>query len=291
MTTADTIKLRLFRFDPTRDETPAYEEHLIPRTPRMRVLDALNHVYEKSDVDLGYRWYCGTKKCGECALTVNGRPMLSCWEPAVDEMTCEPLTNFPVIRDLVVDTAPYEQVIMKLKPLMTRHTPPVFPEKIGHAEMDLTNRLSKCIECNVCTAVIPVKTISTEGIDWDGYAGTAALVRFARFALDPRDETDRKTLAETGGLGELPLLPVLNDICPQGIDIVNDALIPARQKLLGADDDSDTIQPMSTAFVMGEKWSAFVKLTDSHKRTLCATGALDPITIAGIKESYQLKDM
>ena len=151
----------------------------------------------------------------------------------VDEMTCEPLTNFPVIRDLVVDTAPYEQVIMKLKPLMTRHTPPVFPEKIGHAEMDLTNRLSKCIECNVCTAVIPVKTISTEGIDWDGYAGTAALVRFARFALDPRDETDRKTLAETGGLGELPLLPVLNDICPQGIDIVNDALIPARQKLLG----------------------------------------------------------
>ena len=110
----DKITLKLFRFDPTRDAYPYYEHHSVPFKPHMRVLDVLNHLYEQSDVEIGYRWYCGTKKCGECAMMVNGRPLLSCWEPALEQMTCEPLANFPVIRDLVVDTAPYEQVILRL---------------------------------------------------------------------------------------------------------------------------------------------------------------------------------
>ena len=290
MSSSDEIRLRLFRFDPTRDETPYYEEHSIPRKPRMRVLDVLNHVYESSDVDIGYRWYCGTKKCGECAMMVNGEAMLSCWEPAVAEMTCEPLANFPVIRDLVVDTAPYEQVIMSLKPLMTRRTPPVFPEKISHCEMQSAHRLSKCIECNVCTAAAPVKAVGPDRVDWSQYAGAAALVRFARFVLDPRDETERKSLAKKAGLAEFPLLPGLKNICPQGIDIVNDALIPSRQKLLGTAEDGAPVDPSSVAFIMSGTWSGFVNLTDTHKQSMCTAGTLQSLTIPGIGESYRLVD-
>ena len=89
MPAPDDVKLRLFRFDPSTDEVPYFETHTVPRTPDMRVLDALDHVYQDSDSSVGYRWFCGTKKCGECAITVNGQPMLACWEPAVEEMTCE----------------------------------------------------------------------------------------------------------------------------------------------------------------------------------------------------------
>ena len=287
MTTGDEIKLRLFRFDPTRDELPYYEEHNVARQPHMRVLDALNQVYQENDVEVAYRWYCGTKKCGECAIMVNGKPLLSCWEPAVAEMTCEPLANFPVIRDLVVDTAAYEKIIVGLKPLMSRKTTPVFPEKISHREMRRTRRLSKCIECNVCTAAVPVKNLGTNGVDWSQYAGTAALVRFARFVLDPRDETPRKELAEQAGLREFPLLPGLKHICPQGIDIIDDALLPALEKLF--DENSKALSPAqsSITFVMGATWNAFVNPTNTHKQALCASGVLAPITLPGIEESYR----
>ena len=111
------ITVRVFRYDPERDDAPRYEVHRLPRRPHMRVLDALNHVYEEAPDSLAHRWYCGTKKCGECALSVNGAPQLGCWEPALDDMVCEPLTNFPIVRDLVVDTAPYERLIMELQAL------------------------------------------------------------------------------------------------------------------------------------------------------------------------------
>lgn len=289
MSATDDVKLRLFRFDPSRDEAPYYEVHSVPRRPHMRVLDVLNQVYEEGDDSLAHRWYCGTKKCGECAVTVNGQPLLSCWEPAADEMTCEPLANFPVIRDLVVDTAPYEQVIMGLEPFMTRSTRPDFPEKVSHAAMKPAHHLSKCIECNVCTAAVPVRGLGPEGIDWAGYAGPAALVRFARFVLDPRDETDRTEIAARAGLADFPLYPVLAGLCPQGIDILEDALLPARRKLLGLDGGSEeTPEPTTAPFVMAPGWSGFVRLTERGKEALCETGTLEPTTIPGIAEAFRL---
>src|SRR5262245_27776630 len=102
MAEQQTFSLRLFRYDPSTDEIPHYEQYRIPYREHMRVLDALNYVYEELGGGFAYRWYCGTKKCGECAVTVNGKPMLGCWEPAIGEITCEPLTNFPIVRDLVV---------------------------------------------------------------------------------------------------------------------------------------------------------------------------------------------
>ena len=69
----------------------------------MRVLDALNWIAENEATDLAYRWFCGSKMCGSCALRMNGREVLACWEAVEPAMTIEPLRNLPVIRDLVVD--------------------------------------------------------------------------------------------------------------------------------------------------------------------------------------------
>ena len=288
MTMPDELSLRLFRFEPGVDEAPRYHVHKVPYSEHMRVLDALNYVYEELESGLAYRWYCGTKKCGECAITVNGKPMLACWEPATAEMTCEPLANFPIIRDLVVDTAPYEQLIMGLAPLLIRSRNPAFPERIGHARMAQAHRLSKCLECNVCTAAVPVKAVGGEGIDWDGYSGPAALVRFARFALDPRDETERKSLAAKAGLEAFPLYVALEGICPQGIDIVEDALLPARRELLGLDGAGKDTTAAGTVFIAAKQWSAFVRLADAYKRELEEGGHIRRETIPGIAEAYRL---
>ena len=210
------ITVRVFRYDPERDDAPRYEVHRVPRRPHMRVLDALNHVYEEASDSLAHRWYCGTKKCGECALSVNGAPQLGCWEPALDDMVCEPLTNFPIIRDLVVDTAPYERLIMELRPYLSRRRSPAFPERLPHAEMAASHRLSKCIECNVCTAAVAVKEIDAAGVNWLGWSGPAALVRFSRFALDPPRRDRARDPRATGGARGVPGLPLARGHLPAG---------------------------------------------------------------------------
>ena len=282
------ITVRVFRYDPERDDAPRYEVHRMPRRPHLRVLDVLNHVYEEAPDSLAHRWYCGTKKCGECALSVNGAPQLGCWEPALDDMVCEPLTNFPIIRDLVVDTAPYERLVMELRPYLSRRRRPAFPERLPHAEMAAAHRLSKCIECNVCTAAVAVKDIDAGGVNWWGWSGPAALVRFARFALDPRDETERKLLAQRAGLAEFPHFPALEGICPQGIDIAADALVPARRALFGEASPPPAAPAMRRAFVVARGFSAFLNLDDALHQELEGAGTLVPLSIPGIRFAYRL---
>jgi succinate dehydrogenase/fumarate reductase iron-sulfur protein len=280
--------LRIFRYDPGSDEAPRYESYAVPYKKHMRILDALNYVYDELGDGLAYRWYCGIKKCGECSLTVNGKPVLPCWEPAVDDMTCEPLTNFPIVRDLVVDRSEYERIILDLVPFVRRSRNPRFPEKISHDKMEPSYRLSKCIECDVCSAAVPVKRISAQGIDWAGYSGPTALVKFAMFAFDPRDEMDRTGLAAQSGLRDFPLYPVLAEICPQGIDILQDTLVPLKRKFFHLEETDHCPVQSAAVFVKGPDWSAFVRLTDEQKKGLIEEGTLKAEPLPGIDEAYSL---
>ncbi len=113
-------------------------------------------------------------------------------------------------------------------------------------------------------------------------------MKFARFALDPRDETDRRDLATRSGLGQFPLFTALEDVCPQGINIVQEALVPARRKLLGIDEATIDRTSMTTAFVMARRWSAFLKLADDQKSKLQEAGVIKSETIPGLAETYRL---
>lgn len=286
--TSGELRVRLFRYDPERDEAPRYEVHRVPRRPHMRVLDALNHVYDEGGDSLAHRWYCGIKKCGECALSVNGVPRLGCWEAACDGMVCEPLTNFPIVRDLVVDTAPGEREVMALRPHLTRRRPAAFPEKLPHSAMAAAHRLSKCIECHVCSAAVAAPGLGAAGVEWRDAAPPAALVRFARFVLDPRDETDRRALATRSGLVGFPRYPALADVCPQGLDVDADALAPARRALFGEGGPPPDPPAMRRAFVIGPRWSAFVNLSDALRERLAAAGRLTPLSIEDIAFAWRL---
>jgi len=52
----------------------------VPYRKRMRVLDALTWIAENEAPDLAFRWFCGSKMCGTCAVRMNGREVLACWE-------------------------------------------------------------------------------------------------------------------------------------------------------------------------------------------------------------------
>src|SRR6185437_14256952 len=114
----------------------AYHDFDVPYQKWMRVLDALNWIAENRATDLAYRWFCGSKMCGTCAVRMNGREVLACWEAVEPAMTIEPLRNLPVVRDLVVDRGPYEARVASLEPWLERDAPySGFPEPLTHREM------------------------------------------------------------------------------------------------------------------------------------------------------------
>jgi fumarate reductase (CoM/CoB) subunit B len=187
MTIQHTIHLRMARYDPEKDAKPYYEDFDIPVVTDMRVLDALEYVYTTMAHTFSFRWYCGTKRCGQCAVMVNGRPQLACWEPVQSEMTVEPLRAFPVIRDLVVDFSEDEARLTSLRPVLERRDPyPGFPEPVGHDEMRAHYRLMDCIDCRICVAACSVMGQAGS----ENFSGPYALVQLAKVATHAQNGAD-----------------------------------------------------------------------------------------------------
>ena len=65
------VRVRLRRYE--RDRNGELQELEVPYQKGMRVLDALNWIAENALPDLAYRWYCGSKMCGTCALRMKWR--------------------------------------------------------------------------------------------------------------------------------------------------------------------------------------------------------------------------
>src|SRR5436189_4277213 len=103
----ETIKLVVTRFDPERDGEPTQHTYEVPFQDDLVVLDALNWIKAHADGSVSYRWSCRMGICGSCGMNVNGQPKLGCSAFLRDYLpgpiVVEPLSNFPVIRDLVID--------------------------------------------------------------------------------------------------------------------------------------------------------------------------------------------
>ena len=227
----DTVRVRIYRFDPEVDQAPRYDAFEVPRSPWMRVLDVLDYVHETLAVDIAYRWLCSVKRCGSCAVTVNGSPALACWEPAQDEMTIEPLRGLPVIRDLVTSREPFDEGLARIDPLLDRRAEyPGFPEPLSHAVMARSSSLRDCIQCLACHAACPV--VAEPG---SGFGGPALLVALAELALDPRDGGDRTRAAhEHLGVFKCVSCYECERVCPMEIPVVGDAIEPLKRKVYGA---------------------------------------------------------
>lgn len=228
MAEGDTVVLRIRRSEPDAAPASRIVEYRVPYRKWMRVLDALNWVAENAATDLAFRWYCGSKMCGSCAVRMNGREVLACWEAAEPVMVLEPLRNVPVLRDLVVDRAPFDQKIEALAPWIERPQPyPGFPEPLTHKEMKHASKTLDCIACMCCYSACPVVGLG----DVTDFAGPAPLVQLAQTALDPRNDPAkvRAALATTGIFNCVSCYKC-EEVCPAGIPIVSMAIEPLKAK-------------------------------------------------------------
>ena len=205
-----------------------YDTFDVPYRKWMRVLDALNWIAESAATDLAYRWICGSKMCGTCAVRMNGREVLACWEAVEPDMTIEPLRNLPVIRDLVVDRTPFESKVARLEPWLERPNAYAgFPEPLSHRQMKDASKALDCIGCMCCYSACPVIGLG----DLTDFVGPAPLVQLGQTALDPRNSPAKvaRSLALTGIFNCVSCYKC-EEVCPAAIPIVSRVIEPLKAK-------------------------------------------------------------
>jgi succinate dehydrogenase/fumarate reductase iron-sulfur protein len=225
LTEGEPVAIRILR---SEAGAAAYADFKVPYQKSMRVLDALNWIAENAAPDLAYRWYCGSKMCGSCAVRMNGREVLACWEAVEPTMVIEPLRNLPVVRDLVVDRNPFDRKVAAFEPWIERSSSyPGFPEPLTHKDMKYASKALDCIGCMACYSACPVIGLG----DLTDFAGPAPLVQLGQTALDPRNSSVKvaRALATTGIFNCVSCYKC-EEVCPAAIPIVSRVIEPLKAK-------------------------------------------------------------
>jgi succinate dehydrogenase iron-sulfur subunit len=218
----ETITLEVTRYSPEHDRAPSFQSYQVPLRKDWVVLDALNHIKDKLDSSLAYRWSCRMGICGSCGMMVNGEPKLTCAtfleEYAPGPVRVEPLRYFPVVRDLVVEISDFMNKLQQAKPWMIRKEEKPLAE--GEylqtpQQMDRYKQFSMCINCLLCYAACPVY-----GLD-PLFIGPAALALAQRYNLDSRDQGSQERfqiLAQHEGIWACTFVGECTQVCPKHVD-------------------------------------------------------------------------
>ena len=158
-------------------------------------------------------WECNClqKKCGACAMVINGRPALACAVRLTDVkglLRLEPLKKFPLIADLAVDRSVMQDNLKRLRTWLETES----QEEKSDPE-DLYEAV-RCLQCGCCLEVCP-------NYDGGAFTGMASAVPFARILEQTGGERQKTAAAEYekhfyGGCGKSL---ACHTICPAGIAI------------------------------------------------------------------------
>jgi succinate dehydrogenase / fumarate reductase iron-sulfur subunit len=202
----------------------------------MVVLDAVHRIQAEKAPDLAVRWNCKAGKCGSCSAEVNGIPKLMCMSrlsdlPLDKPVVLEPMKAFPLVKDLVTDVSWNFAVKKAIKPFKPR--PPDAPDgtwRMAQSDVDRVQEFRKCIECFLCQDVCHVLR---DHRLYDGFIGPRFLVHVAALEMHPLDVEDRlPALRDAHGLGYCNITKCCTKVCPEGITITDNAIIPLKERVV-----------------------------------------------------------
>ena len=181
------VQMKIMRQDGERVWHDTFE---VDETPGMTVLEALFHVQERMDGSLCFRYSCRGAVCGSCSMLINNVPGLACRTQVSsfeDEILIEPLPNFNVIRDLVVDMEHFYDLLDQIKPWISAGEDVPDGGNLMSPEVEQQIEVyTNCILCATCHGACPVAARD------EMYLGPAALAKAWRFFIDPREQETAK---------------------------------------------------------------------------------------------------
>ncbi len=216
-----TIELEILRYNPDTDEAPWKQTFTVPCQEEWVVLDAINYVKDHLDSSLSYRWSCHMAVCGSCGMMINGEPMLSCKAFIRDygrKIRVEPLSHFPIERDLVVVLDDVMEKLPRVKPYIIRDEEKPVEEgeyKQTPTELYEFKQYSMCINCLLCYAACPQYGLNEE------FIGPAVLALAHRYNKDSRDEgrdQREEITAAHEGVWECSFVGACSEVCPKAVD-------------------------------------------------------------------------
>lgn len=237
MPNSQTITLEIFRYRPEEEDGPVFQSYEVPLRNDWVILDALNHIKDQLDGTLSFRWSCRMGVCGSCGMMVNGAPVLTCatflekYSPG--PIRVEPLENFPVVRDLVIEMSDFMTKLQVIKPWIIRdEDKPVEEGEYQQTPSQLADykQYSMCINCMLCYSACPVYGLEPK------FIGPAAIALAQRYNLDNRDqgqENRMEVLNTEEGIWSCTFVGECSAVCPKGVD---PAGAIQRYKVAGATD-------------------------------------------------------
>jgi succinate dehydrogenase / fumarate reductase iron-sulfur subunit len=211
------------------DGAAVWEKFELPWKPGMNVISAMMDIAAnpvtvdgKETTPIAYDSNCLEEVCGSCAMRINGKARMAC-SALVDKLEqpikLEPLSKFPVVRDLSVDRS----VLFENLKAVKAWVPIDGTYDLGSGErmfpqlQEERYPLSRCISCCCCMEVCPQFNEST------GFVGAATIAQVKLFNEHPAGkvlkEERLRALMGDGGIQECGYAQNCVQACPKQLPL------------------------------------------------------------------------
>jgi len=225
-----TVKLEIKR-QANPEAQAVWEKYELPWKPGMNVISAILEVgfnpvtaEGKPTTPVAYDSNCLEEICGSCAMLINGKARMAC-SALVDRLEqpirVEPLSKFPLVRDLQVDRSVLFENLKAVKawvPIDGTYDLGDGPRQFPQAQEALYP-LSNCISCCCCMEACPQFNEET------GFVGAATIAQAKLFNEHPTGkvlkEERLRALAGDGGIQECGFAQNCVVVCPKQLPLTN----------------------------------------------------------------------
>lgn len=217
-----------------------WESFKVPVTDGSNVISSLNWIAANPVTIDGQKttpvvWdsNCLEEVCGACTMVINGRVRQSCsclideYAPLEgDVITLEPMSKFPVIRDLWVDRQRVFHNLTRVKawvPIDGTYNMGPGPKE-SHDHQQMRYALSECMSCGCCLEACPQFHKVEDESKWDtAFVGAHALSQarlFNEHGTGKRLKGERMDeLISEGGVSDCGNAQNCVKVCPKGIPL------------------------------------------------------------------------
>jgi len=198
-----------------------FDEYVMDVDPDEYVLDVVERIWAYNDRSLTFRHACHHSTCGACGMRVNSVEKLSCITPIREvarnggKVRVEPLRNFPVLSDLVVDMGAFylrldDAKFSQVASLKDACLP--FERKQQVRENGDYERLVDCLECGMCISACPVALTTPE------YLGPGVLAAAQHAFHQSGDASLLDLVDDQDGVWRCHSAYECTAVCPSNVD-------------------------------------------------------------------------